>query len=271
MKSGYEMKKNLTDSLRDIILALGSLSLIYTLGWQDVRQRYNRSLLGAFWLTISVGVMIASIGFVFGRIFDAPLNQFLPFLSVGLIFWNFISATITEGGNGFVAAEAIIKQQFIPLSVHIFRVVWRNLVILAHNIVIVPLILVATKTEFSPEMLMVVPGLLLLLLNVSWMGIFLGVVCTRYRDIPQIVANFIQVMFYLTPVIWTPEMLQSRGVVYMLSLNPFFHFIQIVRAPLLGQTASLDNWLVAALVAVIGWCFTLIFFGMYRRRIAYWL
>jgi len=265
------MKDNVSNSLRDIISALGRLPLVCTLGWQDVRQRYHRSLLGAFWLTISIGVMIASIGFVFGHIFDTPMRQFLPFLAVGLIFWNFMSTTMAEGCHGFVAAEAIIKQQFIPISVHVFRVIWRNLIILAHNLIIVPLVLLATQTAVSLEILLVIPGVLLLLLNLCWISISLGIVCTRYRDIPQIVANFIQVMFYLTPVIWTPEMLSSRGVGYMLWLNPFFHLIQIVRAPLLGQTAALENWLVAALIAVLGWGFTLVFFGKYRRRVAYWL
>jgi len=265
------MKELLGNSLRDIVSALRRLPLVCTLGWQDVRQRYNRSLLGAFWLTISIGVMIASIGFVFGHIFDTPMRQFLPFLAVGLIFWNFMSTTMTEGCHGFVAAEAIIKQQFIPISVYVFRVIWRNLIILAHNIIIVPLVLFAMQADFSLEMVMFVPGLLLLLLNLGWISIALAIVCTRYRDIPQIVTNFIQVMFYLTPVIWTPDMLAARGVDYMLWLNPFFHFIQIVRAPLLGQSAAMENWLAATFIAVAGWCFTLVFFGKYRRRVAYWL
>jgi len=265
------MKEKSGNSLHDIASALKRLPLVCILGWQDVRQRYNRSLIGAFWLTISIGVMIASIGFVFGHIFDTPMRQFLPFLAVGLIFWNFISTTMTEACHGFVAAEAIIKQQFIPVSVHIFRVIWRNLIILAHNIIIVPLVLFATHTAFSLEMFLVIPGMLLLLLNMCWISLSLAIVCTRYRDIPQIVINIIQVMFYLTPVIWTPDMLLSRGITYMLSLNPFFHFIQIVRAPMLGQPVALENWLVAALIAVAGWSFTLIFFGKYRHRVAYWL
>ena len=103
-------------AVQDILSALKRFSLIGTLGWQDVRQRYRRSSIGAFWLTISMGVMIGTIGIVFGQIFKSPMNEFLPFLSVGLILWGFISTVITEGCSGFIAGEAVIKQLPIPLS-----------------------------------------------------------------------------------------------------------------------------------------------------------
>ncbi|CAB3829731.1 ABC transporter permease [Achromobacter denitrificans] len=264
-------KQTAAGAVQDITSALKRYSLIGTLGWQDVRQRYRRSSLGAFWLTISMGVMIATIGIVFGQIFKSPMDEFLPFLSVGLILWGFISTAITEGCSGFIAGEAVIKQLPIPLTVHIFRVLWRNLIILAHNVVIFPLVLIAVQKAPTWDVLMAIPGLALLLLNLSWIAIFLGVICTRYRDIPQIISSFLQVVFYLTPIMWLPSLLPSRAGTYMLDLNPFYHFIQIVRAPLLDQEPSLENWLVSIGIAVVGWILTLALFGRYRRRIAYWL
>lgn len=109
------------------------------------------------------------------------------------------------------------------------------------------------------------------MMNLSWIAIFLGVICTRYRDIPQIISSFLQVVFYLTPIMWLPSLLPSRAGAYMLDLNPFYHFIEIVRAPLLGKEPSLTNWLVSIAIAVVGWIVTLMLFGRYRRRIAYWL
>ncbi len=131
---------SISTAAKDILAALGRFSLASLLGWQDVRQRYRRSALGPFWLTISMGVMIATIGIVFGQIFKSPMKEFLPFLSVGIILWGFISSVVTEGCAGFIAAEGIIKQLPIPLFVHILRMIWRNVIILGNNIVIVPLI-----------------------------------------------------------------------------------------------------------------------------------
>jgi len=266
------MLKRITGvALKDIKSALKRLSLIGTLGWQDVYQRYRRSRIGAFWITISMGVMIASIGFVFGHIFQSPMDQFLPFLSIGFILWAFISLVIIDGSSGFVTAEAVIKQLPIPLSVHIFRVIWRHLIILGHNILIFPLVLLIVGRGPTWDVLVAIPGLLLLVLNLAWISISLGIVCARYRDIPQIVASCLQVAFYLTPIIWMPELLPSRASLYLVDFNPFFHFIEIVRAPLLGQEPALVNWLVSIGIGLVGWGVTIVFFNKYRGRIAYWV
>ncbi|AUT45157.1 ABC transporter permease [Achromobacter sp. AONIH1] len=259
------------NALSDISAGMKRLPLVATLGWQDVRQRYRRSMLGPFWLTISMGVMIGTIGLVFGQIFKAPTEEYLPFLAVGLILWGFISTALTEGCTNFIQADAIIKQLPIPLIVHVLRPIWRNVIILAHNFAIFPIVLFVMDRPVTETIWLALPGFLLLLLNLTWLSTALGVVCARYRDIPQIIASLMQVVFYLTPIMWLPNLLPERAGMYMLTFNPFFHLIEIVRAPLLGQLPSTQNWLAACGLAVFGWTLTLALYGRYRRRIAYWL
>lgn len=261
----------IVNALADIATALKRYSLVGTLGWQDVRQRYRRSSLGPFWLTISMGVMIGTIGIVFGQIFKSPSDEFLPFLAIGLILWGFISAVITEGCTSFIAADAVIKQLPIPLAVHVFRQLWRNMIILAHNIVIFPLVLIAVGKPVTWDAFLAVPGFLLLLVNLTWISLLLGVLCARYRDIPQIVSSLMQVIFYLTPIMWLPSLLPARAGTYMLTMNPFYHLLEIVRDPLLGYAPDAQNWLASLALAVVGWLVTLMLYGRYRRRIAYWL
>jgi ABC-type polysaccharide/polyol phosphate export permease len=258
-------------ALSDIVSAARRYSLMGMLGWQDVRQRYRRSALGPFWLTITMGVMISSIGVVFGQIFNSPMAEFLPFLAAGMIFWGFMSSVITEGCTGFIAAEAIIKQLPIPLFVHILRVIWRNLLILAHNIVIFPLVFLAVGKPVSWMVFVSIPGLLLLVINLTWVALILGVLCTRYRDLPQIVGSILQILFYLTPIMWMPNLLPQRAGLYLLDLNPVNHLLEIVRAPLLGQLPTVMNWEVSLGLALIGWGMAIVFYGRYKRRIAYWL
>ncbi len=195
----------------DIFAALINYNLACILGWQDIRQRYRRSSLGPFWLTISMGVMIGALGLVFGTIFDMPMKEFLPFLTIGLILWTLITTALNEGCTGFIAAEAIIKQISLPLFTHILRVLWRNLIILAHNLLIFPLVLLVFWLPLPATALLVSVGLTLLMLNLSWMALLLGVLCTRYRDVPQIITSLLQVTFYLTPIIWRPESLPKRA------------------------------------------------------------
>jgi hypothetical protein len=129
-----------TDALDDIKAALYQHYLASTLSRQDVAQRYHRSRVGPFWLTINMGVLIAALGFVFGALFRAQLDEFLTFICVSMIFWGFISACLNEGCTSFIAAEGIIVQVRIPLFTHVLRSHHRNAIILAHNLLILPLV-----------------------------------------------------------------------------------------------------------------------------------
>lgn len=258
-------------ALKDIVAAAKRYPLVAMLGWQDVRQRYRRSALGPFWLTISMGVMIGSIGVVFGQIFNTPMREYLPFLAAGMILWGFFSTVVTEGCTGFIAADAIIKQLPIPLFVHIMRIIWRNVLILGHNIAILPLVYLAMGKPLYWVAFLSIPGFLLALSNLAWIALLLGILCARYRDLPQMVSSVLQIAFYLTPIMWMPSLLPDRIGLGLLKINPAYHTIEIIRAPLLGHFPSTENWLASIALTVFGWGITLLLYGRYKRRIAYWL
>lgn len=255
----------------DVAAAFKRHALIALLAWQDIQQRYRRSALGPFWLTISMSVMIGAIGLVFSQVFKVPTQDFLPFIAIGIILWTFISNVILEGCSGFIVAENIIKQLPIPLFVHILRMVWRNVLILGHNIVIFPLVLIAVGKPLGLIALLSIPGFLLATINLTWVALVLATICARYRDMPQMVGSLIQVTFYLTPIIWMPTTISAHVSGYLLDLNPVYHLLEIIRAPLLGTMPTTTNWLVSLAMAVLGTIFSLAFYGNYRRRIAYWL
>jgi len=255
----------------EILSALKQSSLVATLGWHDIRGRYRRSAIGPFWLTISMGVMIVTIGVVFGQIFRSPMDEYLPFLAAGIILWTFFTGTINESCTGFIEAEGMIKQLPIPLFVHILRVLWRNLLILAHNILILPLVFLVMGKGIGLEALLAIPGLLLVAVCLSWVALLFAMLCARYRDLAQIVASVLQVAFYLTPIIWMPSLLPDRVGATFLQLNPFYHLLELIRAPLLCVVPSLTSWLVVLVIAIVGWGLTLLVFSRLRHRVAYWL
>lgn len=215
--------------------------------------------------------MIATMAFVFGTLFKTPLQTFLPFLTVGIIFWGFITTTLTEGCNGFISAEGIIKQLPVPIFTHILRIIWRNLIILGHNLIILPVVLLAVGHPIGLSALWAIVGLFLLTINLSWCTLILAVFCTRYRDLTPIVASVIQVAFYLTPVMWMPQLMAHHKWFFLLNFNPAFHLIAVVRGPLIGTMPSAIHWIAAVLMTVIGCCTTLLVYGRYKNRIAYWL
>jgi lipopolysaccharide transport system permease protein len=255
----------------DIRAAAAQWRLALLLGWQDVAQRYRRSRVGAFWITINMGVMIAALGLVFGSLFRIPMQEFLPFLCAGLIFWGFLSSCIGEGCTSFITSEAIILQTEVPLFVHILRTWWRNTVILFHNLFIFPVVAIIVGQPITFSVVILPLSFFVISLNVLWIMLTLATICTRYRDMSQIIQNAIQVIFYLTPIIWSPSTLPDRLGSTFLQFNPFFHLISLVRAPLLGQWPTTENWLVAVAMLIVGWTVAIMFYGRYRWRVPYWL
>jgi len=128
--------KTMTRAWGDLVEGFGKRELWLHLGWQDIKQRYRRSVLGPFWITIATGATAVAMGLLYSKLFKLPLAEHLPYITLGLIVWNLINASILEGADVFVANEGLIKQLPTPLSVHVYRLVWRQMILFAHNIII---------------------------------------------------------------------------------------------------------------------------------------
>ncbi len=239
------------------------------LGWQEIRQRYRRSVMGPFWLTISMGVMIGGMGPLYGKLFGQDLSAYFPHLAISLVVWMLVSNLINDCSNAFIAAEGFIKQIRLPLTIHILRAIWKNLIIFAHNMVIVVLVFLVYPPEMGWHLLQMPLGILMLAVNSLWFGILVGLLCARFRDIPQIVASLVQIAFFLTPIFWKAEMLGK--FIWAAQINPLYHFIEIIRAPLLSGGASLLSWGAVLLITVLGYTVMMLFFTRFRARIAYWV
>jgi len=257
--------------LQDLVATLKNYHIIKVMGGQDIRMRYKRSKMGPFWITISMAVMITTMGLVFGNLFKTDVKEFLPFLTLGLIVWNFMLSSINEGCDALISSEGIIKQLPVPLHIHVFRVVWKNFIIFMHNIVIFPLVLLAVGKGLNWNALLAIPGFLLLALNLSWFLVVLSLVCARFRDMTQIVMSIMQVIFYLTPVIWLPKLLTHRTGELLLNLNPFYHLIDLVRTPLLGGVPMVSSYLTAIIMGLLGFIFSTFMLSKYKYRVPYWV
>lgn len=259
------------DGFSDVRQAILQYRIAFVFGWQDVAQRYRRSRVGPFWLTINMAIFVAAVGTIFGTLFQSEMSTFLPHLCAGVIVWSYISTSSMEGCTSFISNEGIILQVRMPLFTHIIRTLWKNAIILFHNVLIFPLLLIFFGKFMTLNSLWAIPGLIVLSINLSWIMLLCAIVCTRFRDITQIVANIFQVLFYATPIMWMTNVLPDHVNRSFIELNPLYHLLQLVRAPLLGQAPTFNNWTFTLLLAAIGWTMTILFFGRYRKRIAYWL
>jgi len=254
---------------RDIREGLSAWPLWGLLGWNDIRQRYRRSLLGPFWLTASMAIMVVALGIIYSRIFKTDIQDFLPFLCVGLLAWGFISSALNEAGTLFIGSESYIKQVRLPFSLYVFRFVWSRLIIFGHNFIIYFGVLAYFKMWPGAVVMAALPGFVLLIFNALLVCIYLGMAAARFRDIPQIVSSVVQIVFFLTPIMWKPEYLGAQS--YLVEFNPFYHLIELVRAPLLGRLPSSTSYEAVFLISAANLLVASVFFVRYRSRIAYWV
>jgi lipopolysaccharide transport system permease protein len=253
----------------DIISGLRAWRLWVRLGWNDILQRYRRSVLGPVWLTASMAIMVVTLGVLYAGLFDTPIQDFLPYLCVGLLVWNLIASFLTEGGILFTGSESYIKQVRLPYSVYVYRSSWSKVVIFAHNFVIYLAVLLYFQIWPGAVALLAIPGLILVVFNGALASLCIGIVSARFRDVPQLIASMVQIIFFVTPIFWKPELLKGKD--YVTDFNPLFHLLEIVRAPLLGGMPSAKNYFAVLFITLINIAITGAFFSRYRSRISYWI
>jgi len=256
-------------AIDDLVGGLLRVNIWGVLGWSDIRQQYRRSTLGPLWITLSMAAFVLFLGILYAQLFNRPLHLYMPHLAIGYILWTMISSFVEGGSRCFISAEGIIKQLAAPLSVHVYRLIWANLLTLAHHVIIIVVVMVVFAIAPNENWLLAIPGLLLILLTGAWVIFLLGILSARFRDIPQIVQTVMRMIFFMTPVLWMPEFIPRRAI--FLTANPFHHYIELVRGPLLNKPIDPLHWQVAGALTVIGWIVTLLVYRRFRQRIAYWL
>jgi ABC-2 type transport system permease protein len=247
------------------------------LGWQDIRQRYRRSFLGPIWISLTMAVTAIALGTLYAGLFDNDLAVQLPHVLVGFIVWGFISGCINEGAEVFTSNVGLITHLPAPLSVHIYRLVWRQTLFFLHNLVVYVVMLFVFHQDLKWTALAVIPAFGLLALNGAWAALLLGIVATRFRDFVPIAQSVVQLAFFLTPIVWIyDELARSPNPTIaerakLAEFNPFLHFLEIVRRPLLGQDQLLRHWIVVLAITVVGWALTMVVLRRYRARVSYWV
>lgn len=262
---------SLGGAIGEILEVLTRASQWGTLAWNDIKLRYRRTTLGPLWITLSLGATVFSVGILYGVLFGNELSQYLPYFAAGLIAWTLLGTTLDEGCSAYLGAAAIIRAVPVAPAVHVLRMLVRQFLMLAHNLLIVVVLWLLFRWQLSWATLLVVPGLVLNGLVLFGSALTLSIVAARFRDVKLIISTVLQLVFLLTPVMWETKSLRGAAVSYVADLNPFYHLIEIVRQPLLGEAPSELSWLYCTVVAVASMLLGVYFYAHYRHRVAFWV
>ena len=250
---------------------LRALRIGRILGVDDVKETYRRTLVGPLWITIGLGVQVGMIGVVFALIFSAEVKTYLPYLAVSLVVWNFLQQSISDGCNAFIKSGRLIRQLPLPFMAYVQRILWKQTFIFSHNFIVVPIVFILFGYGLNESAFFFPLGLAILLANLGWIVVVVGIVSARYRDLPPIVQSLLTMAFYVSPIIWMPTAIPVgyRGVI--LGLNPVYHLMEMVRGPILGEIPQIVSIVVTTSLAVVGWVVAWLLLRKLGPSIAFWV
>lgn len=234
--------------------------------------RYRRTALGPLWLLIGPSLFIALLGFLYAEIGAAPPHEFIPHLAVGLVIWTLVQGLVTGSTTVFLRGRAEILQGGQVLDDVVAVDVMTSVLIFLHQIPIIVAVLVVYGIAPTWSALLSLAGLALIVANGVWTAQVFGVLGSRYRDLSEVFQALMRIAFLATPIIWMPGQGERGGIMNaFLLFNPFYHFVEIVRAPLLGSPVNAISWAIVIAITVVGLAASRYVMRRFGRFVPVWI
>ena len=220
---------------------LSFFKLTLQISWTEILIKYRKSIIGPFWIVLNMIVVVFSLAFVFAGFFGKGFNDYILYIYCGLLAWSFISSSILDSTNLYINGS-IKNFKFHSFYLPLINVN-KILIIFFHNLVVYIILLFFFKNNFFFfNLFFIFIALLIYIINGICISFSVGLLSLKFRDIGFMINNFMYLIFLITPIFWDPNIL-SKKKFFIIELNPFFHFIEILRKPLLSETPNLVNFL----------------------------
>ena len=238
--------------------------------WDEIQQRYRRSILGLAWIVISYVIFVLSIALFFGGFTAMGSNSFTPYVAVGYAAFGFLIGNITDGCEVFRGSSTWIKSSSLPYSIYIYKSIARSFFPFVVQLLTALVLMIGFGWRPHWGIFLAVPALLIFLVNAIWLQLFFGLIAARWRDIAHLVSAVTRILFFMTPILWVYE--ERSGIVRKIAgINPLTHFLQIFRAPILGESVALESWLIVLGWTGAGWIVAVATASVMRRRLPFWV
>jgi len=241
---------------------MGQLSTIWkfrhfwmSLVVMDLRTRYRRSMLGVGWSLMNPLMMTVVFCVVFSAWFHNPdWRVYGPYFLTGLTLFDFVRSSALNGCTTFFRNESYIRQCPLPLAIYTLRTVLGAAI---HFMIALAVVLISVCILHPTHILSLIsvlwtfiPSLIMLFMFCWSISILSSFLTVYFQDTQQLLEVLFQVFFFLTPIMFPPEMLTNRGLGILLSLNPVYTFFELIRMPILTGTIP-SPWAFSKAVIVV--------------------
>jgi ABC-type polysaccharide/polyol phosphate export permease len=257
-------------AFRDIKNGVMSSNIWLSYGWMDILQRYRRAVIGPFWITLSMLIMVSAMGILYAGIFRINPYVYLPYLACGMVCWTFVQSCIAESTSVFVSSEGLIKYGGIPYTTHAMRLLYRNYIVFAHNILVIILIYIWQPSMLNMNIFYLIPSTLLVTATLFMICLIFGTICVRFRDFAQIITSSLQILFFISPIMYKIDAVPPK-LMFVAQFNPVYYVVEAFRAPLLGEPVGMNIYLGLIFILICSSIAAFFIFTRVRHRIVFWL
>lgn len=245
--------------------------ILFNLVNKDLQLKYRQSKLGVAWAILTPLGLALIIGSVYSILFGADPKEFIPLLFAGLNPWLFISATADSGTIALINAEGYLKQTTVNAQIFPLRTTLVNFINLLYSILtFFSIYLFLQPLTFSAKMLFCIPGLILLFFFALGLANLSSIINLELRDYQPLQSLILQGLFYVTPIIYQPEMLQEKGFEILYQINPLYYLITIVRTPVQGKEfLAWKIWIIAILLTITLFFSSVLIIMKHREKIVF--
>ncbi|KAA5803546.1 hypothetical protein F1654_06995 [Alkalicaulis satelles] len=262
--------RELAGFFSDLAAGLRMTDLWRTFAWDEMQQRYRRSMLGVLWIVIAYAIFVGGVSIIFSGFSRQDGAFFVMHVAIGYAAFTFITGNIVDGCQVFVGARAWIHSIALPHSIHVYRSICRSIFTFALQFVVALAIMIAAGWRPTLTGLWVLPAIAVFLLNAVAIQYLMGLISARFRDITHLVTSITRLLLFVTPILWTR--FDLRGVRSTIAdFNPVAHYVEIFRAPLMNLDPRPLSWAVVLVLTGLIWLGAIIAAARMRRRLAYWL
>ncbi len=254
---------------RDLQVAFDQAAFWPHLAWKTVRLTYVRSLLGPFWITLTLGLQIGALSFLLAALLDTSSTLITPWVTLGLILWTFITSSLSESTSLIRVQSPYFFDRETSVSGFVAALLLRQSILLGHHAVLWLLVAVVFGIAPSALWLLALAALPVLILTLFGLCLCLCVLTTRFRDLQRLVDLVLMAGFFLTPVLWRQHDLINHD--FIATWNPLTHLLAIIRAPLLGDPMPLHSLTISLVVAALALLAGALTLNTCRRNLISWI
>ena len=257
-------------------LHLATLERWIYVAWFSFVVQFRRTTLGPLWLILNPLLFIILLGTLYAKVGRVEPAILIPSMTVGVVVWTLIGGFLGQSATVFQRNRAQLLQGSMNLTeialVEVITIVLQFM----HQILIIVGVFIIFLQPITLYSLLSLVGLALVIANGYWLTMVFGIVGARYRDLAPVMTAVLRIAFLATPIIWVvPAVAEgnSRGGLLgpFLFFNPFYHFLEIIRAPLLGNPIAWPTWIVVLLITISGFALLDYMQKRFARLVPLWV